>query len=167
MTKLIQLGHQIALQHVRARVFVVTSSLSAQKQAAVLGLGTIDPDEYVDLQTATSHSVALEPVMNKLTVKSADRLAGYHNLPGFQEVQRWAEPFVKTAGEKMGRSAKDFAKDEALVQHVIETAYESLPFPIRLVVKKESFQDYMQGWIQQYAEAERPGLHHDSTRAIE
>jgi hypothetical protein len=94
-------------------------------------------------------------VVDEFTAKGAVASAGFKILPGFQDVQQRLEPLVKSTLEKMDRSAKDMAKDEALVQHVIETAYESLPFAVRLVVKKEKFQDYMQGWIRQYAERGR------------
>jgi hypothetical protein len=64
------------------------------------------------------------------------------------DILRLVEPQIQSVLTAMNRHASEMSKDKELVRNVIETVYEALPFPIRILVKRDRFHDeWMDCWL--------------------
>lgn len=141
---LVDLGCNIAFSHLRARVYVVTSSLEAQKRAREQYIGVVDPDDWM----GGGHDQATDDKSIQVVEERGTKEKKNDSLS--RDILRLVEPKIQSALTAMNRHASEMSKDKELVRNVIETVYEALPFPIRILVKRDRFHELMNGWIADY-----------------
>lgn len=149
---LVDLGCNTAFSHLRARVYIVTSSLEAQKRARELHIGVVDPDELQASMGAGHGQATDRPRLDDNAQQVVEKMVAMEKKDSSlsHDILRLVEPKVQSVLSSMNRHASEMSKDKELVATVIETVYEALPFPIRIMVKRDRFHELMNGWIADY-----------------
>ena len=72
-----------------------------------------------------------------------------------EELRGKADNAVHSALEKLGKGMRDFLEDEKTFNEVVDLAYEALPLPVRLGLRKDIFRKFVMSLKANYM-ADRP-----------
>lgn len=153
--KLIRLASSLSFEYLNSLVFVVSSSVNEKLVAKELHVHTIDPKAIF----GNSSQQSSQSMINGVPATAPDRAAETSHgtaavAPSLlaDDILRMVERVTSDVMKKLNTTAAEVYKDKQLMQHVVDTAYEALPFPVRLFVKRDRFHEHVVRWLGHYME---------------
>jgi hypothetical protein len=157
-TRLIELAQRVSFSRLKAVVYLVTPSVSLQKKAQDQCIKVLDPEDLFESKSTQQERQISEVTLlneHKGDLPSSPRRSALSFL-GEENVNKLENVLSRTL-ESMALAAHELKKNEKVMQHVMDTAYEALPFPVRLLITKEQFETHVRSYIDKCFAVEREG----------